>query len=149
MKKIKATVIILLTAFAAYAQEPSENNFDPFKSRDFLFDVLHIGSTVLFIYIATSFIMNIIKRTLDQKIKHKILDKGTEENIVTKVLQPDKKDNHNLILQWICVLTSIGIGLTLITLFKPYGVHTIAIMAFSVAAGFLVFYLFTKQPDKQ
>lgn len=133
----------------AYAQDPNENNFDPFKNREFIFDALHICTTIFLIYLVSSFIMSIVKRSLDQKIKNKILDKGTEENIVSKVLQPDKKDNRNIILQWICILTSIGIGLTLITFFRPYGIHTVAIMAFSIAAGFLFYYLFTKQADKQ
>lgn len=149
MKKIKTAAVLLIAAFAAHAQDANENNFNPFTSREFLFDTLHICTTLFGIYLVASFILTIIKRSLDQRIKTKILEKGTEENIITKLLEPDKKDSRNTVLQWICILTSIGTGLTLIGFFRPFGIHTVAIMAFSIAAGFLFYYLFTKQTGKQ
>ena len=149
MKKIKTTAVLLIAAFAANAQDANENNFNPFTSREFIFDTLHICTTLVGIYLVASFILTIIKRSLDQRIKTKILEKGTEENIVTKLLEPDKKDSRNTVLQWICILISIGIGLTLVGLTQPFGIHTVAIMAFSIAAGFLFYYLFTKKTDKQ
>jgi hypothetical protein len=149
MKKLTTTAIIILTAIAANAQDVNENNFEPFKNREFIFEVFHIGTTIFAIYLIASFIQTLIKRSLDQRIKNRILDKGTEENIIGKILQPDRKDDRKMILQWVCVLASIGFGLTVITFFRPYGIHTIAIMAFSTAAGFLAYYLITKQSDKQ
>jgi hypothetical protein len=50
MKKISITACIVFLAMAASAQEPVRENFEPFKDRDFLFDVLHIGATLRHLY---------------------------------------------------------------------------------------------------
>ena len=49
-----------------------------------------------------------------------MLDKGTEENIVKELLQPDKKDNKDYILQWFCMLTAIGAGIFLVSWVRPF-----------------------------
>ena len=37
-----------------------------------------------------------------------MLDKGTEENIVKELLQPDKKENKDYVLQWFCMLLPLA-----------------------------------------
>ncbi|HEX3768923.1 MAG TPA: hypothetical protein VHT72_11120, partial [Puia sp.] len=106
MKKVSLTTIISVLAFAAQAQE--HENFDPFKDRDFLFDALHIGTTLIAIYIIASFILQIFKAGMNDRIKNRMLDRGTEENIVKELLQPDKKENKNYILQWFFIMVAIG-----------------------------------------
>jgi hypothetical protein len=61
------------------------------------------------------------------------------------VLEKKKKDYLNEVLAWICVLLAIGAGLTLITLTLPFGLHSVAILAFSIGLGLLVFYLIARR----
>ena len=63
------------------------------------------------------------------------------------MLQPEKKENKNYILQWFFMLAAIGIGLFLVTVIRPFGLHSLAIMAFSLAAGFGAYYYFTKERE--
>ncbi|HET6990792.1 MAG TPA: hypothetical protein VFJ43_05685, partial [Bacteroidia bacterium] len=98
MKKISLTAVALLVAIATQAQ--NHENFEPFKDRDFLFDALHISTMLIAIYLIASFILQIFKAGMTVRIKNRMLDKGTEENIVRELLQPDKKENKNYILQW-------------------------------------------------
>ena len=143
MKKITITASVFLLALAAHAQTPE--NFEPFKSRDFLFDVLHISTFLIGMYLITSFLLQMFKSGMSSRIKNRMLDKGTEENIVRELLQPDKKENKNYILQWFFMLIAIGIAFLLLMLTGPFGLHSLAIMAFSIAAGFGAYYYFTRQ----
>jgi hypothetical protein len=143
MKKISLTVVVSMLAMVTQAQD--HQNFDPFKDRDFLFDALHIGTMLIAIYLIASFILQIFKAGMTARIKNRMLDKGTEENIVRELLQPDKKENKNYILQWFFIMVSIGVAFLLLMLTSPFGLHSLAIIAFSIAAGFGAYYYFTKQ----
>jgi hypothetical protein len=145
MKKISLTVVVSLLAIAAQAQD--HENFEPFKDREFLFDVLHIGTMLIAIYLIASFILQIFKAGMTARIKNRMLDKGTEENIVRELLQPDKKENKNYILQWFFIMVAIGISFLLLMLTSPFGLHSLAIIAFSIAAGFGAYYYFTKNNE--
>jgi hypothetical protein len=142
MKKIKLTVVVSLLAIVTQAQD--HQNFDPFKDRDFLFDSLHIGAMLIAIYLISSFILQIFKSGMTNRLKNRMLDKGTEENIVRELLQPDKKENKNYILQWFFILVSIGVAFLLLMITRPFGLYSISIIAFSVAAGFGAYYYFTR-----
>ncbi len=143
MKKISLTAFVSLLAIATQAQ--GHENFEPFKDRDFLFDVLHIGTMLIAIYLIASFILQIFKAGMIARIKNRMLDKGTEENIVKELLQPDKKENKNYILQWFFIMLAIGIAFLLLMVTGPFGLHSLAIIAFSIAAGFGAYYYFTRQ----
>ena len=141
MKKILSTAAILCFAVAARAQE----NFDPLKDRQLYFDILNICAVLAVIYLISSFLLQMIRNHYNFRIKNRILDKGTEENIVRQLLQPEKKENKNYILQWFCLLAAIGAGLFLVNLIRPFGLHSLAIMAFSIAAGFGAYYYFSRE----
>jgi len=143
MKKISATALILLFAIAANAQ--AAETFDPLKDRQLFFDCLNIAAVLTVIYLVSSFILKIFQGVYTFRLKNRILDKGTEENIIKQLIQPEKKDNQKTILQWFFMLLAIGIGLVLIKLIQPFGIHSLAILAFSMAAGFGGYYYFSKQ----
>ncbi len=147
MKKISISTCLCLLVMVVSAQDPVRENFEPFKDRDFLFDVLHIGATLAVIYMVSSFILHLFRQAMAFRIRNRILDKGTEENIVRELLLPDKKENKNYILQWFFMLAAIGIGLLLVRLTGPFGLHSLAILAFSMAAGFGGYYYFSKQAE--
>jgi hypothetical protein len=145
MKKLSTTIIILCLVLAVQAQ--GQDAFDPFKDRQLYFDCLNISAVLAVIYMISSFILKIMQGAYTFKLKNRMLDKGTEENIVKQLIQPDKKENRNYLLQWFFMLAAIGTGLILVTLIRPFGIHSVAIMAFSLAAGFGAYYYFTRQND--
>jgi len=147
MKKISITAFISLITFVAQAQ-PQEV-FDPFKDRDFIFDAMHICTMLVAIYLISSFILQAIKAAMTARIKNRILDKGAEENIVRELLRPEKKENKNQILQWFFMLVAIGVGLLLVKIILPFGLHSLAILALCIAAGFGAYYYFSRQTDKE
>lgn len=146
MKKTFVTVTTIIAALTASAQD---NNFDPFKDRQFIFDSVNICAVLLVIYLLSNFILAIIKQSLEFKLKNRILDKGTGETIVSQLLQPETdKGKRNYLLQWFFILVAVGLGFSIISLSGPFGLHSLAIMAFSIAAGFGGYYFFTRETKK-
>ena len=144
MKKIFVTISAIAIALSSSAQD--NNNFEPFKDRQFIFDSVNICAILLVIYLLSNFILKIIRQSLDFKLRNKIIDKGTSEPIVAQILQPESnKEKRNYLLQWFFVLAAIGLGFTIMIITKPFGLHSLAIMAFSVAAGFGGYYFFTRE----
>ena len=133
----------------AIAASAEDNNYDPFKDRQFIFDSVNICAVILVIYLLSSFILRLIKQSFEFKIKNKILDKGTNEPVVAQLLQPEtNKEKRSYLLQWCFILAAIGLGFTAMSLSRPFGLHSLAIMAFSIAAGFGAYYYFTRETSK-
>lgn len=144
MKKIFATISAIAFALSSSAQD--NNNFEPFKDRQFIFDSVNICAILLVIYLLSNFILRIIRQSLDFKLRNKIIDKGTSEPIVAQILQPESnKEKRNYLLQWFFILAAIGLGFTIMNITEPFGLHSLAIMAFSIAAGFGGYYFFTRE----
>jgi FtsH-binding integral membrane protein len=143
MKKTLLALIILTSTVAAYAQDGHE----PLIDRGLVFDLVNMCGIVLVIYLISAFILQLFRQNLDYRLKSKIVEKGTPENIVNQLIQPDKKDSRNMILQWLCTLAGICVGFILMMVTEPIGLHSLAIMALCVVAGLGGYYYFTR-PNK-
>ena len=141
MKKAILAAAILSSTIVANAQDKQE----PLIDRELVFDVVHICAVVLIIYLISSFILQLIRQNLDYRLKSKIIEKQTDEHVVGQLVPADKTNPVNSILQWFCTLLGIAIGFLIMTFTQPFGLHSLAIMAFSVAAGLGIYYLFTRR----
>jgi F0F1-type ATP synthase assembly protein I len=141
MKKALIIITALSGSIVAYAQDKPE----PLISRDLIFDLIHVIMFILVVYLISSFILQLVRQNLDFRLKSKIVDRQTDEQIVSQLVQPDKINPLNTLLQWICTLVGVGIGFALISHTQPFGLHSLAIMAFSVAAGLGVYYFIVKR----
>lgn len=146
MKKLFVSVAAVVSALAGHAQD---NAFDPFKDRQFIFDSTNICAILLVIYLLSNFILRILKQSLEFKLKNKIIDKETAEPVVAQLMQPEsKKEKRNYLLQWFFILVAVGLGFSIMSFSRPFGLHSLAIMAFSIAAGFGGYYFFTRDTGK-
>ena len=141
MKKAIIAVAMLTSAIAANAEDKQE----PLIDREMIFDLVHICAVVLVIYLISSFILQLIRQNLDYRLKSKIIEKQPTENVVGQLVPADKTNSVNIVLQWFCTLLGIAIGFLIMTFTQPFGLHSLAIMAFSVAAGLGIYYLFTSR----
>ena len=146
MKKILSTTAVLMISLAALAQDDKE----PLINRQLIFEVINIGAVVGVVYLISNWILQMMKANLDYRLRSKLIEKETAENIVAQIVQPAKPDEGNgkTILQWFFILAGIGVGFTLINFTRPYGIHSLAIMAFSIAAGFAGYYYATRRLPK-
>jgi hypothetical protein len=141
MKKTLIALVILSSTIAAYAQDMRE----PLIDRSLVFDVVNLCGILLVIYLISSFILQLLRQNFDYRLKNRIIDKGMDGPIIGQLMQSDKKDSGNTLLQWCCTLLGIAIGFTIMWLTQPFGLHSLAIMAFSVAAGLGTYYFFSRR----
>ena len=141
MKKTLIALVILSSTLAAYAQDTHE----PLIDRSLVFSVVNICTIIMVIYLISAFILQLLRQNFDYHLKSKIIEKGTDQQIVSQLMQTDKPNPGNTILQWCCTLLGIAIGFTIMWLTQPFGLHSLAIMAFSVAAGLGTYYYFSRR----
>ena len=146
MKKTLASLSLMVISLASNAQD---NNFEPLKDRQFIFDIVNICSILLVIYLLCNFVLRLIKNSLDFKLKNKIIDKQTPEPIIGQLVQSEtNQEKRKYLLQWFFVLAAIGVGFIIISLTIPFGLHSLAIMALSIAAGLGGYYYFTRNAEQ-
>jgi FtsH-binding integral membrane protein len=141
MKKTIVVAAMLTSAMVVSAQDKQE----PLIDRGLIDGVAHICAIIFVMYLISSFILQLIRQNLDYRLKSKIIEKETPENVVGQLVQSDKTNPANTILQWFCTLMGIAIGFTIMAFTQPFGLHSLAIMAFSVAAGLGIYYLFIRR----
>jgi len=144
MKKALIIVAALGGSIVAYAQDKPE----PLIDRGLIFDLVHLIVFILVIYLISSFILQLVRSNFDFRLKSKILERQTEEHTVSQLVRPEKINPLNSVLQWICALVAVGVGFALINVTLPFGLHSLAIMAFSVAGGLGVYYFMAKRTKK-
>lgn len=135
-------VVVFAAALCGSSVADAQDNHEPLINRDFIFDFIHIVAVIVIIYLISSFILQLLRSNFDFRLKSKMVERQTEENIVGQLVRPDKVNQINTVLQWICTLTSVGAGFLLIQFTQPFGLHSLAIMAFCVAAGLGLYYYF-------
>jgi hypothetical protein len=141
MKKVITIIAAGLVSFTVNAQGDFDMEFRPEVFRS----VVAIFVVGMFMY----FIINIMKRIFEHRLKNKIVDKGISENIAQSILASQTtEDNKYANVKWFAILAGIGIGLTGVNYTQPLGFHSLAIMAFSISLSFLGYYLFTRSAGK-
>jgi len=135
--------MILGTALAASAQDYDAPAHSLLNDRQFM----QIPLVILVIYLIAWFILSVVRQILDYHIKTKLIEKNTPENIVIQILQAGKREVGNSALKWFSLFIGAGVGLLLVSFFQPFGIHSLIIMAFSIAAGFFGYYYFTKRSN--
>ena len=140
MKKFVCITTVIGTPFFVSAQNIQSPAIDK--------EVFNICATIFVVGLFMLFILQILKRTMDYRLKNKIVEKGVSENIASSLLQTNPKEDRNSNIKWFAILTGLGAGLTIIYYTLPLGLHSLAIMAFSIAAGFLGYFLFLKWSEK-
>jgi hypothetical protein len=111
-------------------------------------EVFKISATIFFVGIIMVFMLVVLKRMLEFRLKNKIIDKGVSESVISSILKPNTTEEGSANIKWFSIFAAIGIGLTIINYALPLGVHSLAIMSFSIAAGFLGYHLFLKRSKK-
>ena len=141
MKKIITIIAAGILSFSVNAQGDLDLEFRPEVFRS----VAAIFVVGMFMY----FIINIMKRIFEHRLKNKIVDKGISENIAQSILASQTtEDNKYANVKWFAILAGIGIGLTGVNYTQPLGFHSLAIMAFSISLSFLGYYFFTRSSGK-
>ena len=94
------------------------------------------------------FILTIMKRILDHRLKNKILERGITDSVALSILQTNPNENRNINIKWFAILTGLGAGLTIVDFTRPLGIHSLAIMTFCIAVSFLGYFYYLRKTEK-
>jgi drug/metabolite transporter (DMT)-like permease len=144
MKKIIAIASVLFATFTGFAQQ------DPNWRNNFYYspEYFNVIASILVVALFMVFIITILNRVMEHRIKNKIIDKGIPENIISSILESKKEESSHLNIKWFALLAGIGAGLTIVNYTLPLGFHSLATMAFSISLSFLGYYFFIKKSEK-
>ena len=143
MKKIITTGTVFSVPFLSSAQDNASA-----QSMTINEDVFNICATIFLVIVVMIFILSILKRMLEYRLKNKIADKGISESIASSILQPNTKEDGAITVKWFSILAGMGAGLTIINYTLPLGIHSMAIMSFSIALSFLGYHYYLKRSEK-
>jgi tellurite resistance protein TehA-like permease len=143
MKKIVTTIVIAAGTWTSAAAQNSNPAGDTFK-----YDALHASSTILTIVVFCVVALTFIKWLLDYRLKNKLIEKGAPDHVVSQILQPIISDNKNVTIKWFALLMGLGTGLSFVDYYQPLGIHSLAIMSFSLAASLLGYYFYISRRGK-
>ncbi|RYG27090.1 MAG: hypothetical protein EOO01_41725 [Chitinophagaceae bacterium] len=141
MKKLTVLSAILLTSVMVNAQD---NTYAQMHM-----ELARASMILIFAFLISSFILALVKQLLDSRLKHKMVEKGVSDEVVAQFLRPVTKQTKTYVMKWFLIFLSIGIGFSLINVTQPLGIHSLAILAFCIAFGFLAFYFFVRKSDHQ
>lgn len=143
MKRFWLLLFFCLTAWGAQAQDAPvlalDNNGLELARR-----VILPG---LALFLLGSFVLAAIKLVLNYLLRRQIMASAVSASIVERLL-PGPQDEQRKVVKWLALLLSTGGGLLLCTWYVPVGIHSVIILIFSTALGFLAYYLYLRSQAK-
>lgn len=144
MKRLLLLLLFCLTAGAAWAQDA----LAPALGGNTVELGRHVLMPLLGLYLLCSFVLAAIKMVLNYLLKNKIVDTAVISESIVERLLPGPQDEQNKVVKWVVLLLSTGAGLAVCNWYLPLGLHSIIILIFSTALGFLAYYLFLRRQAK-
>jgi len=108
-------------------------------------DIFKIAVIIFIIAMVMFFLLTILRKTLDHKLKSKIIDRAVSEDLASSILRNGPGSDKQGNLKWFSILTGIGVGLFIVNYTLPLGVHSFATMAISIAMSFLFYQLYLQK----
>ena len=143
MKGFLPLLLCCLTARAASAQSALVPALDA-NALEFWRRVIFPGFAL---FLLGYFVLASIKLVLNYLLKRQIIASAVSESVVERLL-PGPQDEQNKVVKWVALLLSSGAGLTLCSWYLPLGLHSVIILVFSTALGFLAYYLYLRRQLK-
>lgn len=145
MKKRIIFAIVLLAPMALSAQD----SYHFTEGSSFSRQLFEMPTVLLGAYLFVYFLITVVRLILDNRLKFKMVEKGVSDKVVEQILQPTKTDAKSQALKWFLVLAGIGLGLGIVSATRPFGIHSIAIIAFCLALSFLGYFTYMNRTEKQ
>lgn len=144
MKKIFSFIALTLSSIAVSAQDQQSKLIQGY----YMTEVFRTVSVIITIIIFMIFVITLLKMFFDNRLKHKIVDKGIQESVTASLLQTTPKNDQQSTIKWACLLGGLGAGLFIVNYTQPLGIHSIGIMALSLSASFILYYFLIKITSK-
>lgn len=144
MKGFLLLLLCCLTAWEASAQSallPALDNNAVDLGR-------HVVLPAIALFLLGYFVLAAVRLVLNYLLKNKIVDTAVISESVVERLLPGPQDEQNRVVKWVALLLSSGAGLAVCNWYLPLGIHSVVILLFSTAFGFLAYYLYLRRQTK-
>lgn len=140
MKKMVSIFLAASTPFLVSAQNGSSTYIDK--------EIFNVCASIVVIGLLMVFTLAMVQRILDNRLKNKIVDKGMPENTGLPFFKANPAEHREASIKLMLIFAGLGVAFTLIHYTLPLGFHSLAIMAFCIAASFLGYYFFLKKSTR-
>jgi len=146
MKRILNLTLVLLTVNTMPTMAAQQAT-SVMEDKEVIFFSLNAIAVLLSIWIASSFLLKLVKLFLNDRLRRTLIERNAPLEIVTEIL-PKENNIVELALSWCCVLFAGSVGLTLCYFTQPLGFHSAIILSMSLAFGLLVYYFIRKHKNQ-
>ncbi|MEI2273771.1 hypothetical protein OHD16_16615 [Sphingobacterium sp. ML3W] len=146
MKRILNLTLVLLTVNTMPTMAAQQAT-SVMEDKEVVFFSLNAIAVLLSIWIASSFLLKLVKLFLNDRLRRTLIERNAPLEIVTEIL-PKENNIVELALSWCCVLFAGSVGLTLCYFTQPLGFHSAIILSMSLAFGLLVYYFIRKHKNQ-
>ena len=146
MKRFLLLLLCCLTAGGGAAQ--SALVLVPALDNNVVDIARHVILPAIALFLLGYFVLAAIKLVLNYLLKNKIIDTAIISESVVERLLPSPRDEQNKVVKWVALLLSSGAGLLVCSWYLPLGLHSVIILLFSTALGFLAYYLYLRRQPK-
>ncbi|MCS4224075.1 hypothetical protein [Sphingobacterium sp. BIGb0165] len=146
MKRILNLTLVLL-AVNIMPTMAAQQAASVIADKEVVFFSLNAIAVLLSIWIASSFLLKLIKLFLNDRLRRTLIERNAPLEIVIEIL-PKENNLVEQALSWCCVLFAGSVGLTLCYFTQPLGFHSAIILSISLAFGLLVYYFIRKHKNQ-
>jgi len=146
-RKILLSIMLLLTAATAFAQDKAERtlDYDPDKLKIIPDKVFEMGVPLLFLFFVLQTVMSFVKIRAENNLKLKMIEKGVAEETLIEIFKESNVIAKLQPLKWFLFSLTTGLALIIIHFSRNFlvnssGYFAIGIILLLNAAAFAVYY---------
>jgi hypothetical protein len=143
---MKRRILLFLAFTTPYFVFADDYHFT--EGTSFSRQLFEIPATLLAAWLLISFLISIVRLVLDNRLKVKMVEKEVSDKVAEQMLQSSKTDTRSQAFKWFMVLAGTGIGLGLVSINLPFGIHSIAILACCLSLSYLGYFIYIKRSEK-
>lgn len=152
MKKVILSIAGVSLSLLAFAQVKTDSTSDIMQtdlSKTITESVTQISdkeiiAPVLIVSLLIFLMISVTKYILEYRLKSNIVNRGISEQLSATILEKNSKNKYDEAMKWAILLCGIAVGLTITYYTLPLNIHSLAIMAFSIAASYFAYFFYLK-----
>lgn len=137
--KTKLIILITLLCPAAFAQVGRDTYIDR--------DLVALQASAVFVGLILVFLIEVLRRYLDYRLKEKILESGVTEELASLLLNSGRTDQKRSAMRWLLLFLGLALGFIIITFFALSLTPALAVLALGLTGSFAAYYSFLKRTD--
>jgi hypothetical protein len=142
MKRLILLFLAFTVPFGVFAED-----YHFTEGTSFTRQLFEIPATLFAAWLVITFFISLVRIILDHRLKLKMIEKEVSDKVAEQILQPTKIDTKSQAFKWFLILAGMGVGLGLVSVTTPFGIHSVAIIACCLSLSFLGYFSYMKRSE--